>query len=64
VKYCLLANNWKALSLALLTVSTFMMLSAVASVGQTRKPTMIFAISGESGAGSMREVYNTIGDLC
>lgn len=46
----------KTFSLALLTVSTVMVLSAVATVGQARKPTMVFAVSAESGDGSMDAV--------
>jgi len=46
----------KTFSLALLTISTVIVLSAVATVGQARKPTMVFAVSAESGDGSMDAV--------
>ena len=57
----LLTNNWKTFSLALLTVSTVMVLSTVATVGQARKPTMVFAVSAESGDGSMDAVVLVAG---
>jgi hypothetical protein len=60
-QYRLLVNNWKAFALALLTVSTFMVLSAAATIGQARKPTMVFAVSAESGDGSMDAVVSISG---
>ena len=55
-EYRLLANNWKRFSLALLSVSFVMVLSAGPTVAQTRKTTMVFAVSAETGEGSMDAV--------
>jgi hypothetical protein len=52
----LLANNWKTFSLALLPALFVMMLSVGLTVAQPRKTTMVFAVSGESGDGSMDAV--------
>ena len=60
-QYRLLTNNWKTFSLALLTISTVIVLSAIATVGQARKPTMVFAVSAESGDGSMDAVVLVVG---
>lgn len=51
----------KRFSLAPLIVSTVMVLSAVGAVGQARKPTMVFAVSAESGDGSMDAVVSVSG---
>ena len=55
-EYHLPANNWKRFSLALLCVSSVMVLSAGLTVAQPRKTTMVFAVSAETGEGSMDAV--------
>ncbi len=55
-EYRLLVNNWKSFSLALLSVSFVTVLSAGSTVAQPRKTTIVFAVSAESGDGSMDAV--------
>ncbi len=51
----MLTNNWKRFSLALLLLSSFGVGSATLTAGQARK-TVVFAVSAESGEGSMDAV--------
>ena len=50
------ASNWKRFSLAMPAVLVGIMLSAGLTFAQARKTTMIFAVSAESGDGSMDAV--------
>jgi hypothetical protein len=62
-KYRLLANDWKRFSLALLLVSSFLLVSvqrggtsAKPAAAQRRKAVVVFAVSAESGEGTMDAV--------
>ncbi|PYS80595.1 MAG: hypothetical protein DMF70_10600, partial [Acidobacteria bacterium] len=58
----MLPNNWTRLLLALLLVSSLLILSApreensAATAAQPRKGVVVFAVSAESGTGSMDAV--------
>ena len=62
-EYRLLANNWKRFSLALLSASIMMVLSAGLTLAQPRKTAMVFAVSAETGEGSMDAVVIVDGKL-
>ncbi len=62
-EYRLLANNWKRSSLALLSASIIIVLSAGLTIAQPRKTTMVFAVSAETGEGSMDAVVIVDGKL-
>lgn len=55
-EYRFIPNAWKRFSLAWLSVSIVMALSAGLTTAQPRKPTMVFAVSAETGEGSMDAV--------
>ena len=58
----MLTNTWKRFSLALLLLSSFAVGSASLAVAQARK-TVVFAVSAESGEGSMDAVVAVDGKL-
>jgi len=59
-QFCLLANRWRRFYPAMLSVLFVMMFSGVA-FAQPRKTTMVFAVSAESGEGSMDAVVMVSG---